>query len=211
MPDKLKTFSILKEFTHFLNPKIKTEDKQEQKLNTGLNWKVIWRNVNNPLILNKIQSFQWKCVHNILFLESIIEKFGNSDGKCHFCKVNFETNRHLFYECHKIKPIINCIERKSNESFSNRFHISISENIMLFGVINDFEKRYQIYLNFIIFSTKWIIWKTRNEIKFQNKIFFPENLSNRILRYISNEILFLKKCNSKTKIINSLDIRTDIW
>jgi hypothetical protein len=44
--------------------------------------------------------------HFIVYTESRLQKMGKSNGLCHFCNNNIETLQHLFFQCLKIKPII---------------------------------------------------------------------------------------------------------
>ena len=53
-----------------------------------------------------IIQFQWKCIHFIIYTESRLQKMGKSNGLCHFGNNNTETLQHLFFQCLKIKPII---------------------------------------------------------------------------------------------------------
>ena len=53
-----------------------------------------------------IIQFQWKCINFIIYTESRLQKMGKSNGFCHFCKNNTETLQHLFFQCLKIKSII---------------------------------------------------------------------------------------------------------
>ena len=53
-----------------------------------------------------IIQFQWKCIHFIIYTESRLQKMGKSNGLCHFGNNNTETPQHLFFQCLKIKPII---------------------------------------------------------------------------------------------------------
>jgi hypothetical protein len=45
-------------------------------------------------------------MHSFYCIYSRLQKMGKSNGFCHFCKNNTETLQHLFFQCLKIKSII---------------------------------------------------------------------------------------------------------
>ena len=170
--EKLKLFRILKELVIIENQTPKSQIKWERNLNVNLNWAIIWQNLENPLLSNKIKVFQWRGIHNVLYLESIIIKFGNSDGKCHLCKSLLETNEHLFYDCQYVKYLLNFILTKLFTIFPEITSLRqpIDRKILIFGLSDEIENRIlRNVINFILFSMKWYIWKYRNDIKFNKK------------------------------------------
>jgi hypothetical protein len=51
-------------------------------------------------VSNKIKELQWKCIHNIIYMENRSKKKNMSNGKCHLCQVynNNDTLQHLFFK-----------------------------------------------------------------------------------------------------------------
>ena len=45
-----------------------------------------WINLKRLDISNKIKEFQWKCIHNIIYIKSKLRKMSLSNGRCHLCK-----------------------------------------------------------------------------------------------------------------------------
>jgi hypothetical protein len=84
----------------------KCQNKWELIYNKKVMWEVVWKNLNLLRCKQKIIQFQWKCIHFIVYTESRLQKMGKSNGLCHFYKNNTETLQYLFFQCLKIKPII---------------------------------------------------------------------------------------------------------
>ena len=84
----------------------KCQNKWELIYNKKVMWEVVWKNLNLLRCKQKIIQFQWKYIHFIVYTKSRLQKMGKSNGLCHFCKNNTETLQHLFFQCLKIKSII---------------------------------------------------------------------------------------------------------
>ena len=55
----------------------------------------------------KTRMFQYKILHNILYANIMLFKFGKrSSPRCSFCKLPDETIMHLFYDCLKVQSLI---------------------------------------------------------------------------------------------------------
>ena len=83
---------------------------------------------------------------------------GKSNGLCHFCKNNTETLQLLFFQCLKIKPIIEELNTMII-ALCDQTYVLNEENIMW----------EVLFVNFLMFVAKWTIWKFRNDIKYNNK------------------------------------------
>ena len=59
-------------------------------------------------VSNKIKELQWKCIHNIIYMEYRLQKMNMSSGKCHPCQVDNknETLQHLLFQCPSAKIIV---------------------------------------------------------------------------------------------------------
>ena len=88
-----------------------------------------------------------------------------SDGKCHFCKNDLENIQHLFFGCYKIKGIVHEIEVLFLKlGMDDGFRIS--EEHMILGLNGNFVLKH--IFNTVIFITKWIVWKLRNNVKYDH-------------------------------------------
>ena len=106
-------------------------------------------------------------------------KRGN--GRCSFCDLEKETVLHLFTDCEYLKPIWHAVNIMVRKMFPNdQYNIIHSENIIL-GVGN-------MYVDFIIAYTKWILWKARNLIVFENKWFNISDINQWIQNTVNEQI-----------------------
>ena len=91
-----------------------------------------------------------------------------SDGICKLCKGNIETIIHLLYDCKHVKPVWENIQDLMDSIVDCNIMLNITD--IIFGVkANDnLDSTESIMVNFIIFMTKWYIWKHRNDHKYGN-------------------------------------------
>ena len=132
-------------------------------------WEVVWKNLNLLSCKQKIIQLQWKCIHFIVYTESRLQKMGTSNGLGPFCKNNTETLQHLFFQCLKIKPIIEKLNTMII-AVCDQTYVLNEENIMLGIYLYDKHNIKEVlFVNFVIFVAKWVIWKFRNDIKYNKK------------------------------------------
>ena len=199
LPCKIKPKDIQKILNGSNVPKVQL--KWENAYGNNLDWNIIWSNMKYFKIKNKIIEFQWKSIHNIIYTEFRLNKFGLSQvqGKCHFCKQFFETQTHLFYNCKKIYPLIEFIEL-----LLIRSHIIVDDNIeeknMILGFYEGNENELVIG-NILISVAKWTIWKFRNKIKYENAKFPFNVIKTRFICELKDNIQLRLKTQSNVKPI----------
>ena len=215
MPNKLKLFLILTEVNNLGASHPHVQDTWNQKFNLNLSWKNIWQNIQNHLIPNNVQVFQWKCIHNAHYLEDKIRIFGNSNGRCHFCKTCIETNQHLFFQCPTVKEIVAILETKLNEILTDHrqdLNLPFTETQFMFGYTTELNnKRLKHFINFCIYSTKWSLWKMRNDIKFNQKIISVERMASKVIKDISSQLFINIKSNKNKPIVTFLKSVYSQW
>ena len=143
----------------------------------------------------KMYNFHWKLLHRIIFSEMKLRLMNKSDGKCKICKREKESIKHLIFECSEITLLWAKIEDFISETLD--FHVDINLNNVVIGVNSDVcngDMYVKIYINFVILNTKWLIWKNRNDVKYNNTI--SKN---------ANELFncSVKQCQSEAKLIVS--------
>ena len=131
-------------------------------------WKVLWRNLHSCPTASKIKDLQWKCTHNVIYTEFLLSKMGLSNGKCHFCVHHTETLDHLFFHCVKIQEFLKKV-------FTYMYHIIPGSHNFEFHIYNvmlgfDIDNDITFLCNLLLFTAKWVIWKERNLIKYQQKV-----------------------------------------
>ena len=180
VPKELKLKNIQKEIRKPITPKcqFKWDTIYEKKFN----WISIWYILNKIKCKQSIIQFQWKCLHNIVYSEYRLQKMGKSDGQCHFCKNEIESLMHLFYRCHKIKHVLDELKHIFNSIFEKNI-VLVEENLII-GVYEGEITENLLSMNLVICILKWVIWKTRNYIKY-NKSTYREAI---VITNLKNEL-----------------------
>lgn len=188
--NQLKSKEIVKIFNYKSKKmQLNSELKWNEKLNLCVDWKKTWSCIYNSYASRKARQFQWKFLHNIIFTEHKLNLMMVSNGLCNMCSSKRETLVHLFWECEHIKPIWEQVERLIDVAMESLkiTEFSLSYSKVVIGTN-------QAVINTILFESKWIIWKYRNDFKFSNKkpniTKFKKQLLNNIntqLKYQHNE------------------------
>ena len=165
-PEKLRLRNIQKVLNPLSVPK--AQIKWENDYNEDFNWSLIWGILKTFDIKNKIIDFHWKSIHNIIHTEYRLMRMGLSQvqGKCHFCKHHFETQTHLFYNCKMIYPLITYIETLLAKVEITRVFTLHEKNMILGFYEGSLEGL--VLGNIVLIVLKWVIWKQRNKIKYEN-------------------------------------------
>ena len=96
----------------FLKTKVKPPTSQKSLLSlfgvNNLPWKKIYTLPRLTSIDSYSRMFQYKCLHNILYLNKVLYRIGFADSPlCSYCKQDNETIQHLFLECTVLKSLWN--------------------------------------------------------------------------------------------------------
>ena len=86
--------------------------------------KKIYFLIRNTTLDTKTLMFQYKVLHNALYVNKMLFKFGKViSPRCSFCKLHEETIMHLFYDCLIVKRIWNQLKSilSNNLKFSDRY------------------------------------------------------------------------------------------
>ena len=94
---------------------------------------------------------------------------GKSNGQCHFCKNEIESLMHLFYMCHKIKHVLDELKHIFNSIFEKNI-VLVEENLII-GVYEGEITEDLLLMNLVICILQWVIWKTRNYIKYNKSTY----------------------------------------
>jgi hypothetical protein len=100
-----------------------------------------------------------------------------------FCKNEIESLMHLFYRCHTIKHVLDELKHISNSIFERNI-VLVEENLII-GVYEGEITEDLLFMNLVICIIKWVIWKTRNYIKY-NKSIYREAI---VIKNLKNELI----------------------
>ena len=62
----------------------------------AFDWTQIWTNLKKIKVTNKVENFQWKCLHNIDYTEHRLKKINLSNGRCHLCQIRDNDEASIF-------------------------------------------------------------------------------------------------------------------
>ena len=144
--------------------KNKWQLKWETVFNQPINWKQVFSFHKNDLLERKVKIFVWKSLNYGLNTKEKTKKMKIGNGKCSFCDIEDESVMHLFAECDFLRPIWHAINVMVRKVCNTKLYDLEQSQAIILGVGN-------IYIDFIIAYTKWIIWKARNMIIFEQMWF----------------------------------------
>ena len=106
--------------------------------------------------------FQYKILHNVLFLNKKLFTFGLvRDSKCSFCKREDETIFHVYNDCINVKKLWQDLKKFCSQ-FINIPDITPQSAILGFFDHNNDDS---LIINHLLLIFKWYIYKTRNKKK----------------------------------------------
>ena len=117
-----------------------------------------------------------------------MKKLNLSNGLCKICQNDTESIEHLFFECQSIKDIWDMLKNSVRTKTGMDIQLCTLDTI-LFNVHG--MENYSVYINTLISSTLWIIWKRRNKCKFENILETLDSTNNKIKR----ELDFIARIN----------------
>ena len=160
-----------------------------------IQWKKVYNIRQNKLIERKVLDMQWKSLNYGLCTEEKQKKMRLSDGFCKLCSIEVETIEHLFYECELVENIWAIISDITTEIWNEK---ADSLKSVIFGQIQkEIDHDISQILEFIIISTKWIIWKRRNKLKYDEKWTNIDETVKWVKAYITEQTELLLKTRLK--------------
>ena len=88
-----------------------------------------------------------------------------SNGLCKICRKDIESVQHMFYQCGTIRKLWNRIEGVLSGVLG--IHITLHEKDVILSIYEQVSDKVSV-INFVIMNAKWIIWKSRNNKKYNN-------------------------------------------
>ena len=147
------------------------QNKWDTHFDTELPWKFIWAILYSNRPNRKAKQLQFKLLYNIVYTEERLQRMGLSlNGSCHFCKEK-ETLLHVFVHCKFVDSVWIEVVDKFSDFFLRKFNILAEKSVknIGLGIFNKNLKKIANFVNTILLSTKYFIWKERNVVKYQKK------------------------------------------
>ena len=159
----------------------------EAKFNANsLDWTKIFTLPSLTTYNTYLRSFQYKILHNILFLNKKLYLSGKTKSPlCSYCNTNDETPIHLFCECNSTKSLWLQLNRHFHSDLK---FPELTPQTAIVGIFNDSVSNIHL-INHILLLFKLYIYKSRNK----HRLNIHELLAN---------ILNIKKLEKVTAIGN---------
>ena len=130
----------------------------------------IFTDYNHTFYNRKSVDFHWKTLHRTIFTETKLKAMKKSDGMCKLCYAEEETICHLLYSCNKIHNVWNKLENFLSKLLEDKITLDVKKVILGYKKFNTPDNNDEkIFFNFMVYNTKWSIWKHRNDVKYGNK------------------------------------------
>ena len=174
---------------------------------SDFNWKKIYFLIRNTTLDTKARMFQYKVLHNTLYVNKMLFKFGKViSPRCSFCKLHEETIMHLFYDCLIVKRIWN--QLKSILSNNINFPISTPQSA-IFGFW-DLDTNEHLILNHLLLIFKMYIYNARTTgyLNISHLQIYIKSIKDIEKKLCENNAKRRNKFNKKWKniLINSLKL-----
>ena len=127
-------------------------------------------------------------LHRVIHTEQKLALFGLSLGLCKMCNVHQESLVHLLWDRPFAKQIWCKIIPRIELYLLNELDIELVNPIQttLLGMYS-FQSKTKL-VNTLIIETKWMIWKNRNDMKYNNKISNCNVLLNCIMNNVNDHL-----------------------
>ena len=130
-----------------------------------------------------------------------------SNGMCKLCTIEVETIEHMFYECELVEKVWAILAKVTNEIWkvncdSLRYVIFSQTELKIDSEIT-------VIMELIVMSTKWILWKRRCLLKYDDKWTSEDDTIRWVISYLLKRIELLSEVKINTKIRNELDKFTE--
>ena len=140
----------------------------------------------NQMLDRKVRDFKWKLINRCLTTEAKLKHIANSDGMCKLCEVEQEDEDHLMH-CETQGEYWNVVHKCLPRSED----IALNEEILVIGYL---EQRLDAgVINCVIEESKWVAWKRRCIIKYENKWIRDDQMINMLKSRLNNRIEILAK------------------
>ncbi len=128
-------------------------------------WSCVYSLHKNPLLDRRIKEFRWKVLNKCLTTEHKIKNFSESDGICKLCGIEIEDVEHLILDCETLGEYWNCVLNWIQKLCD----IDVQEKMFYLGLTSnnsDVTLAVHQVINFILEEAKWLIWKRRCKIRY---------------------------------------------
>ncbi len=188
-------------------PIIKSKEYWTKKLSNNIDFdKWFICNFQNMLTPRSVLDFNWRLFHGQITTENKLKNMNLSDGKCCLCHKEGENVEHILYDCTDTiqcwNHVKNIIDRFTGDDLRLDKTVVLSGYLMMGNIFN--------VINMVLSITRWIIWKRRCIMKYENEHISITELVKWIHKEISDHVQILNICMKKKKKNGMVDILSNI-
>lgn len=166
--------------------KSKHENKWETKFE-DISWKMVYKILTQKAIPRKIRTFHWKTLNSAVSTEGRLKLLGLSNGMCVLCGGEVENSLHLLVDCDLIKEFWKCLIAFIKRGIPT---FQYKEDIAMLGCTtsnSSYLTQGEIdAVNFIVLNAKWIIWKRRCTMKYDNVFLTEDEMWNLFVAHLKS-------------------------
>ena len=148
----------------------------------------------------RARMFQYKVLHNTLYVNKMLFKFRKViSPRCFFCKLHEQTIMHLFYDCLIVKRIWNQLKSK----LSNNINFPISKPQSAIFRFWDLDANQHLILNHLLLIFKMNIYNARatGYLNVSHLLIYIKSIKDIEKKLYENDAKKSKKNNKKWKNI----------
>ncbi len=185
------------------NRKNRWEIEWEEKVGE-IQWDNIYMAMKNKLVDRRSKDVHWKSIVYGLTTDTKLSKMKRSNGLCIFCDIEMETVEHLFCDCELIEMTWATISKLCKELWN--ISCDSVKRICLIDldeIVNN-DNNAKNVVEYIIMSTKWIVWKRRNLLKYEDIWINDSDTKDWVINYLKQRTKTILKMKVDQKIKKEL-------
>ena len=166
-------------------------------------WNLIYPVLRNKLADRRSIEIHWKGLNFGLNTDEKLKKMRMSNGLCSLCNIETETIEHLFYECELVDRTWAVIQQICQKLWNNNIN---SASVIIMILNKEANKSEQAVLHYLILSVKYIIWKRRNLVRYEEIWTSESAMESWVKNYLIKRTELLLKSKIKKDIRKELEI-----
>ena len=148
--------------------------------NLLLDFVLIWKTVNHPILCSRLRDVNWRVCHDVLPVNRKLHTQNRAvSDKCPMCKTDVEDLTHIFLLCKFTKPVLTVVESILKDIAG--CVILLTKDSMVFNILPPELKKFLPICLLVICMYKDCVWNVRNLIKKERKKLESRDLLNMFL------------------------------
>ena len=159
-----------------------------------------WHAVHNPVLTNTLRTFNYRAIREILPISTKLRTAYLDPGTvCRFCRTLPEKLQHIFYQCHRIKPVWTYIEAVISH-LTDTPPMELNYYAITHFIISPQLKHISDHITYLFSITRYKIWMHRNEIDTNHIEFSATRIIQAIIRSTHRRLHMEKHTTQKKHV-----------